>query len=175
MEDLDAIPLIFNTKCFTQGLALGVDQVMESTSQSSFISSISRLHNGVLGLPFFSPLLLPPFSLHVFEVGKITSVGSNDVPFLNDLEANRNKTSPETTTIEVDWGARKLAIIVDFFSKLIVFFFFHYNMLLLAPPTTCLVGSLRMNGCQGWKLKELKLDETLENYVEEERLAITCF
>jgi hypothetical protein len=24
-------------------------------------------------------------------------------------------------------------------------------------------------------LKELELDETLENYVEEERLAITCF
>jgi hypothetical protein len=48
-------------------------------------------------------------------------------------------------------------------------------MLLLAPPATCLVGSLRMNGCQGWKLKELELDETLENYVEEERLAITCF
>jgi hypothetical protein len=47
----------------------------------------------------------------------ITIVGSDDVPSLIDLEANRSKTSPETTTVEVDWGARKLAIVVDFSSR----------------------------------------------------------
>jgi len=85
---------------------------MESTSQSSFISSISRLHNRVLGLPFFFPLLLPPFS----KVARTTIVGFDDVPFLSDLEVDRSRTSPKITTAEVDWGARKLAIIVDFFS-----------------------------------------------------------
>jgi hypothetical protein len=95
IEDLDAIPLIFNTRCFTQGLALGVDRVMELALQSFFISLANKLYNGVLGLPFFSPLLLPPFSLHIFEVARTTTVASNDVPFLSDPEVDRSKISPE--------------------------------------------------------------------------------
>jgi hypothetical protein len=47
----------------------------------------------------------------------ITTVGSDDVHSLSDLEVNRSRTSPETTTVEVDWGVRKLAIVVDFSSR----------------------------------------------------------
>jgi hypothetical protein len=95
---------------------------MESTSQSSFISSINKLRNEVLGLPFFFPLLLPPFSLHVFEVAKITIVGYDDVSILNDLEADESRASLEITIVKIDWGARKMAKIVDFSSKPKVFF-----------------------------------------------------
>ncbi len=117
IEDLDAIPLILNTRCFTQGLAPGVDRVMELASQSSSVSSASRLRNGVLGLPFFFPLLLPPFSLHVSEVARITTVASDDAPFLSDPEADRSRTSPGTAASEADWGARKLAAAVDLSSR----------------------------------------------------------
>jgi hypothetical protein len=44
-------------------------------------------------------------------------------------------------------------------------------MLILALPTICLARSLKMNDCQGWKLKEPELDETLQDFVEEETLA----
>jgi hypothetical protein len=54
------------------------------------------------------------------------------------------------------------------------FLYLHWNMLLLAPPTICPAGSLRMNGCQGWRLKEPELDETPQDSVGEEILAAAC-
>jgi hypothetical protein len=48
-------------------------------------------------------------------------------------------------------------------------------MFMLAPPRIYLAGSLKMTGCQGWRLKEPKLDETPQDSIEEETLAITCF
>jgi hypothetical protein len=92
---LDVIPLILNTKCFSQGLVPSVDRVMELASQSSFVSLASRLCNGVMGLPFFFPLLLPTFSLHVFEVARTTTGAFDDASFLSDLEADQSRTSPD--------------------------------------------------------------------------------
>lgn len=90
------------------------DQLTEFVSESlPFISSASRLCNGVRGLlAFFAfrffPLWLLPFSIHVSaEVG--TTVAS-DAPFLTDKEADDgSRTSPEPA--EAGLGARKAAAV----------------------------------------------------------------
>jgi len=61
---------------------------MELASQYSSLSLASRLYNGVLGLPFFFPLFLPPFSSHVFEVATTITVAFDDVSFLSDPEVD---------------------------------------------------------------------------------------
>jgi hypothetical protein len=47
-------------------------------------------------------------------------------------------------------------------------------MLMLVPPTIYLIGSLKMSGWQGWRFKEPKLDEILQDVVEEEIIVVVC-
>jgi hypothetical protein len=61
---------------------------MKLASQYSSISLASKLYNGVLGLPFFFPLFLPPFPSHVFKVARTTIVAFDDAPFLSDPEVD---------------------------------------------------------------------------------------